>query len=182
MIYYYVHNPYVEEESFLGFFQNCCAVFFDLGHSALYYFLLLVVSLIFRMANSKQQNQPILIAGGGPAGLLASILLSRIGVESIVVEKTIEPDTWSTKSYTLVLGNKGKGCLAEAGCLEEALASGNERRFIYFYDSKTGDVKAMPKQTTGLGEKRILPVGRLIQLRPVIFQTVFSELTSPRRQ
>ena len=113
------------------------------------------------MADSKQQNQHkilVAVAGGGPAGLLTSILLNRIGVESTVVETTIEPDTWSTKSYTLVLGTKGKGCLAEAGCLEEALASGNERRFIYFYDSKTGDVKAMPKQTTGLGFTRPLLV------------------------
>ena len=88
-------------------------------------------------------------------------MLDKIGVESIVLERTSEPESWSTKSYTLVLNDKGKGCLAEAGCLEAALASGNEMRFIYFQDSKTGEVKAMPKQPAGIGFTRPLLVETL---------------------
>ena len=32
---------------------------------------------------------PVLIAGGGPAGLTASLLLSRHGVESLLVDKRV---------------------------------------------------------------------------------------------
>ena len=53
----------------------------------------------------------MVIAGGGPSGLLASILLNNIGVSSTVVERAKQPDEWSSKSYTLVLGDKGKSSL-----------------------------------------------------------------------
>ncbi len=57
-----------------------------------------------------------------------------------------------------MLGDNGKSCLAEAGCLEEAVEASIERRFVYFYDAASGDVKAMPKQSLGLGFTRPLLV------------------------
>jgi len=57
-----------------------------------------------------------------------------------------------------VLGQNGKASLAEAGCLEAATEAGIERRFVYFYDASSGDVKAMPKQVSGLGFTRPLLV------------------------
>jgi len=115
--------------------------------------------------NYQQQQHPlVLIAGGGPAGLLSSILLDKIGVQSIVIEKAVEPDEWSSKSYTLVLGKNGKASLAEAGCLEAAADAGIERRFIYFYDASSGDVKAMPKEVPGIGFTRPLLVQVLEQV------------------
>jgi len=112
------------------------------------------------MANTqqKQQHPLVLIAGGGPAGLISSILLDKIGINSIVIERATEPDEWSSKSYTIVLGDNGKSSLAEAGCLEEAVEASIERRFVYFYDAASGDVKAMPKQSLGLGFTRPLLV------------------------
>ena len=63
------------------------------------------------MANTDPH---VLIAGGGPSGLLASILLNNIGISSTVVERAKEPDEWCSKSYTLVLGVKGKSALERA--------------------------------------------------------------------
>ena len=112
----------------------------------------------------QQQHTLVLIAGGGPAGLLLSILLDKIGVESVVIERATEPDEWSSKSYTLVLGKNGKASLAEAGCLEGTMEAGIERQFIYFYDGSNGDVKAMPKQVPGIGFTRPLLVQVLEQV------------------
>ena len=118
------------------------------------------------MATDQKQHQHplVLIAGGGPAGFLLSILLDKIGVASVVIERAAEPDEWSSKSYTLVLGENGKGSLAEAGCLEAAVEAGIERRFIYFFDGSSGDVKAMPKQVPGIGFTRPLLVQVLEQV------------------
>ena len=52
-------------------------------------------------------NKPnIIISGGGPSGLLTAILLANIGIESTVIEKAPEADQWSTKSYTIVIGER----------------------------------------------------------------------------
>lgn len=34
------------------------------------------------------------------------------------------------------------------------IITGNERLFVYFYDAKTGTVKALPKKTSGIGFTR----------------------------
>jgi len=107
------------------------------------------------MANTDPH---VLIAGGGPSGLLVSILLNNIGISSTVVERAKEPDEWCSKSYTLVLGDKGKAALERAFCLEVASAVGTERKFVYFFDGKTGDTKTIPKQSSGLGFTRPLLV------------------------
>jgi 2-polyprenyl-6-methoxyphenol hydroxylase-like FAD-dependent oxidoreductase len=96
----------------------------------------------------------VLISGGGPSGLLAAILLNNIGVTSIVVERAGGPDEWSSKSYTLVLGEKGLHGLERGGCIESALATGTERRFVYLFDGRTGEVKTIPKKPVGVGFTR----------------------------
>lgn len=96
----------------------------------------------------------VLISGGGPSGLLASILLNNIGVSSIVLEKAKEPDEWSSKSYTLVLGDRGKSSLERGGCLESVQAIGNARHFVSFFDGRTGEVKSIPKAAPGVGSTR----------------------------
>mmetsp|Transcript_23907 Transcript_23907/g.57656 ORF Transcript_23907/g.57656 Transcript_23907/m.57656 type:complete len:432 (+) Transcript_23907:139-1434(+) len=105
-------------------------------------------------ALNKEPN--VLIAGGGPGGLLASILLDNIGVSSMVIERAKEPDQWSSKSYTIVLGDRGKSSLESGGCLESVQTAGNERKYVYFFDAKTGKQKAMPKKSPGVGLTRPL--------------------------
>lgn len=108
-----------------------------------------------RMTVPPSNREPlVLISGGGPAGLLASILLNNVGVSSVVLERAKEPDVWSSKSYTLVLGDRGKSALQRGGCLESATAAGNERRFVSFFDGRTGETKHVPKAAPGLGSTR----------------------------
>lgn len=109
------------------------------------------------MAMTNQEPR-VVISGGGPGGLMASILLNNIGVSSIVLERAKEPDEWSSKSYTLVLADRGKSSLERGGCLEAAQAAGTERRFVYFFDGQTGEVKTMPKKSSGIGLTRPLLV------------------------
>ena len=62
--------------------------------------LFIIFNIIYSiMANTDPH---VLIAGGGPSGLIASILLNNIGISSTVVERAKEPDEWCSKSYTLV--------------------------------------------------------------------------------
>ncbi|KAL7534987.1 hypothetical protein ACHAXR_010786 [Thalassiosira sp. AJA248-18] len=116
------------------------------------------------MTNINREQPRVLVAGGGPSGLLVSILLNNIGVSSIVLERAKEPDEWSSKSYTLVLGDKGKSSLERGGCLESAIAAGNDRNFVSFFDGKTGEVKTMPKKSPGLGMTRPLLVECIEQI------------------
>jgi glycerol-3-phosphate dehydrogenase len=107
------------------------------------------------MTSTNTQEPRVLISGGGPSGLLAAILLNNIGVSSIVVERAQGPDEWSSRSYTLVLGDKGIRGLERGGCLDSVRAAGIERRFVYFFDGRTGEVKVLPpKKTSAIGFTR----------------------------
>ena len=44
-------------------------------------------------ASATPTNVPVLIAGAGPAGLVAAITLSRYGIETLVVERRRQPST-----------------------------------------------------------------------------------------
>mmetsp|Transcript_4418 Transcript_4418/g.10165 ORF Transcript_4418/g.10165 Transcript_4418/m.10165 type:complete len:433 (+) Transcript_4418:168-1466(+) len=106
-------------------------------------------------APAASNREPlVLISGGGPAGLLASILLNDAGVSSVVLERADEPDAWSSKSYTLVLDDRGRSALGRGGCLESATAAGNERRFVSFLDGRTGETRHVPRAAPGLGSTR----------------------------
>jgi len=100
----------------------------------------------------------VLISGGGPSGLLTSILLNNIGISSIVLERAKGPDEWSSKSYTIILGDKGKSSLERGGCLESAMAESIERKVVYLFDGKTGETKTIPKKSPGIGFTRPLLV------------------------
>jgi len=111
------------------------------------------------MSNEERAN--VVICGGGPAGLLAAILLDEAGVKSTVLERSTETDPWNTRSYTLVLGERGCGALERAGCLDRMREVGTARKFVFFYDGTTGDLKAIPKKVAGIGFSRSLLVESL---------------------
>lgn len=108
------------------------------------------------MTDKDEQHPSVIICGGGPSGVLASILLNNIGIKSTVLEKAAEPDQWSSKSYSMVCGEKGQISLGRGGCLELAKNTGNLRSNIYMVDGKTGNVMAIPRQqaTPGIGFSR----------------------------
>lgn len=119
-----------------------------------YLLVFILGSAAHNMVVANNPEPSVVIAGGGPSGLLASILLSNIGVSSTVLERAKEADEWSSKSYTLVLGDNGKASLERGGCLEAAKAASLERKFVSFFDGQTGEVKTIPKKSPGLGFTR----------------------------
>jgi len=100
----------------------------------------------------------VVISGGGPGGLLTSILLNNIGIRSSVIEEAKDPDEWSSKSYAMSLNERGKDALNRGGCLESVIQVGNEKKFSYFVDGKTGDVKTIPRAMPSIGLSRPLLV------------------------
>ena len=74
----------------------------------------------------------VVIAGGGPSGLVAAILLGKKGIPTTVVEQSSQPDEWSTKSYSIVLGERGLAALKAAGCFQEAQESWNGAKLHHF--------------------------------------------------
>ena len=111
------------------------------------------------MSSSDEPN--VIIVGGGPGGFLAAIMLADIGVKSTVYERASEPDQWSTKSYTIVTGERGQAALKRGGCLESAEKAGMPRKFIYFFDAESGERKSIPKQIARIGFSRPILVGSL---------------------
>eukprot|EP00592_Proboscia_alata_P024556 CAMPEP_0194449044 /NCGR_PEP_ID=MMETSP0176-20130528/129913_1 /TAXON_ID=216777 /ORGANISM="Proboscia alata, Strain PI-D3" /LENGTH=439 /DNA_ID=CAMNT_0039276099 /DNA_START=82 /DNA_END=1400 /DNA_ORIENTATION=- len=85
-----------------------------------------------------------MIIGGGPGGLLVSILLNNIGIDTTILEEAREPDEWSSKSYAMTLNERGKAALDRAGCLESVMRVGNEKVCSYFVDGITGGIKTIP--------------------------------------
>jgi len=102
----------------------------------------------------------VVICGGGPGGLLTSILLNNIGIKSTVLEEASEPDEWSSKSYSMNLNERGKNALDRGGCLGSIMEVGNEKTCSYFVDGITGNIKTVPRKdsTSSIGLTRPLLV------------------------
>jgi 2-polyprenyl-6-methoxyphenol hydroxylase-like FAD-dependent oxidoreductase len=77
-----------------------------------------------------------------------------MGVKSTVSEKAEEADEWNSKSYTIVIGERGCAALEKANVLGVAREAGNARRFVYFFDGQSGATKTIPKATPGIGFTR----------------------------
>ncbi|KAL7470031.1 hypothetical protein ACHAXS_010279 [Conticribra weissflogii] len=115
------------------------------------------------MTPSSITSPHVTISGAGPAGLLTAIHLSNLGIPTTLFERSPAPDPWSSKSYTIVLGEKGKSSLqaADPQCLDAVANAGVGRKFIHLFDGGTGEMKSMPKKVPGLGITRPLLVESL---------------------
>ena len=98
----------------------------------------------------------VIISGGGPGGALASILLNNIGVKSTVLEQAEAAAEWNSRSFTMVLNEKGQSALERGGCLENAKEIASLRECTYILDGKTGEEKMIPARgkVKGLGLSR----------------------------
>jgi len=115
------------------------------------------------MTPSLTTSPHVTISGAGPAGLLTAIHLSNLGIPTTLFERSPQPDPWSSKSYTIVLGEKGKSSLqaADPQCLDAVMDAGAERKFVHLFDGGTGETKSMSKAVPGLGITRPLLVESL---------------------
>jgi len=125
--------------------------------------LIVHFSLAFAIHSTPLQQHAsprVIVIGGGPGGLIVSILLNNIGINTTVLEEARGPDEWSSKSYAMSLNERGKAALDRAGCLESAMRVGNEKTCSYFVDGITGDIKTIPRRedTPSLGLSRPLLV------------------------
>jgi len=103
---------------------------------------------IVELQKDKESAPSLVIAGGGPAGLLAAILLGNLGIKTTVLERSSGPDQWTSKSFSLALNERGTSALKKAGpdILKEVTNFGSERNFTYFLDGGTGRQKAIPSK------------------------------------
>lgn len=97
------------------------------------------------MMEAKNTEPNVIICGGGPCGFLSSILLSKLGIRSTVLDRALEADAWSAKSYSMVCREKGSKALERADCLEAARENGIERSCVYIVDGQSGTIKKVPR-------------------------------------
>jgi 2-polyprenyl-6-methoxyphenol hydroxylase-like FAD-dependent oxidoreductase len=99
-----------------------------------------------KMSSNNNNNPNVLISGGGPAGLLAAIMLDKCGISSTVIERAAVPEEWSSRSYTISIGDRGAKALQDAGA----------DVWDAFQKSATIERRAM-YVTTGEGKRMTLP-------------------------
>ena len=106
-------------------------------------FLVLAALLIRTSAHATKQPN-VVIAGGGPGGLMAAILLSQKGVQTTVLERMQETEKWSSRSFSISISERGQEALERAGCLSRARERGIVQDSIVLFDGDSGDMKQIP--------------------------------------
>src|ERR1700754_4841160 len=85
---------------------------------------------------SACMSQPsVLIAGAGPTGLAAALLLDMRGVKARIVDSAMHP---ATHSRALVVNPRTLDLLAETGVTERMLAEGRRVRGVRFHEGGKG--------------------------------------------
>jgi len=102
----------------------------------------------------------VVIAGGGPGGLLAGILLSQMGISTTILEKSSETEQWSSRSFSLFLKERGIQSLKRAECHDLVLDVGLVRSTIVIIDGRNGEIK-VARPTNGISLSRPLLVETL---------------------
>lgn len=90
--------------------------------------------------NYSPDDPHVLVVGGGPCGLLTAILLRERGMHVTVLEKFPVRDKWSTKSYSINLGERGRTALLKAGLLDEVMEAAMPRDEIVVHDGISGRI------------------------------------------
>lgn len=105
----------------------------------------------------------IVVAGGGPAGLLTALLLgTRHSVRTTIIEPTVSTEQWSSKSYSIVLNERGMAALGAAGVLNDVKAAALEKAAVVIHSTEDGEV-VMPRDPPHLALSRPALVDCLMQ-------------------
>src|SRR5689334_11004420 len=78
-------------------------------------------------AHDARRHVPVLIVGGGPAGLTASILLSTLGVESLLVERRTG-GSGLPKAH--IVSPRSMEILDQCGLAERVRAASSEQEYM----------------------------------------------------
>lgn len=87
--------------------------------------------------------------------------LNNIGIKSTVLEKASKNDIWNSRSYTIVLNDRGQQALVEGKCLNAVKKVGKSRKFVYFINGQTGEKQTIPSRSIGIGVARPMLVKTL---------------------
>ena len=103
----------------------------------------------------------VVVAGGGPAGLLTALLLGARSVPTTVIEPTLSEE-WSSRSYCINLNERGIAALEAAGVLDAVKAAALERNAVVIHRAG-GSEAVMPKSTQNIALSRPALVDCLMQ-------------------
>uniref|UniRef100_A0A0G4I060 FAD-binding domain-containing protein n=1 Tax=Chromera velia CCMP2878 TaxID=1169474 RepID=A0A0G4I060_9ALVE len=107
-------------------------------------------SLVEETGETGGGRPRVVIAGGGPAGLLCAAVLAKAGAEVSVHEKATSIEGWSDRSYAIVLNARGREALlaVDPSLHDRVCAVSSPRRATVMHGGGGGSPVVVPKNVT----------------------------------